>query len=81
MTLITKRVQDGWIVCRKGTEKHSHFRSRKAANNFKSIILRGLMPKSPYYIESAKRVLTSEEFEHLREERKQKYINRGGKVG
>lgn len=81
MILIVKRVHNGWIVCRKGTEKHSHFRSGTAARNFKGLITRGLKPKSPYYLESARRVLTEDEFKHLKDEKKQKYVNRGGKVG
>ena len=79
MTLIVRRVQDGFIVYRQGTEKHSHFRSESAAKKFKRLIIKGIRPKSPYYIESARRLLTAKELSELHDEHKQKYINRGGR--
>lgn len=78
MTLIVKRVKDGWIVCRSGSCKHSHFRSKSAAVNLKQLLIKGIMPKSPYYLESARRLLTEDEFKYLKVEHKQKYVNRGG---
>ncbi len=81
MTLLIKKTHHGWIVCRSGTDKHSHFRTKESAKHLKQLLIKGVKPKSPYYLESARRLLTTEEYNHLREERKQKYINRGGKVG
>lgn len=76
ITLHFKETQDGFIVYRPGTDKHSHFRSKRAAKNFISLMKKRLRPRSPYYQESARRVLTVEEFNHLKDEPKQRYKNR-----
>ncbi len=81
ITLVVRKVHDGFIIYRKGTEKHSHFRSKEAANKFKRLIVKGIRPKSPYYIESARRLLTPKELSELHDEHKQKYVNRGYRCG
>ena len=81
MTLIVRRVEDGWVLYRKGTERHSHFRSKYAASTLKKLLIKGIRPKSLYYIESAKRLLTEKELSELHDEHKQKYVNRGYRCG
>jgi len=72
-----KSVQDGWLVCRKGTDKHSHFKSKPAAKNLKHLLIRGIKPKSPYYLESARRLLTQDEFEHLHDKQNRSMLIKG----
>ncbi len=83
MRLYIKKVRDGYIVCRCGSNKHSHFKSEHGAKDFLKFMKKGLLPKSPYFIESAKRVLTEKEFNKLRTKTKQTYhnVNRGVKFG
>jgi len=79
LSLHYKEVKDGYIVYRKGTEKHTHFNSKHGARKFLYLMNKNLLPQSPYFVESARRVLTEEEFKKLKIRRKQKYcnVNRG----
>ncbi len=83
MNLHFKEVKDGYIVYRDGTRKHTHFKSKHGARKFIYLMDKSLLPQSPYFVESAKRVLTEEEFNKLKIRRKQKYhnVNRGVKYG
>lgn len=76
-----KEVRDGYIVYRKDTEKHTHFKSKNGARKFLYLMNKNLLPQSPYFVESARRLLTEEEFNKLKTRRKQKYcnVNRGVK--
>ena len=81
MSLHFKEVKDGYIVYRKGSEKHTHFSSKHGARKFLYLMNKGLLPNSPYFVESARRVLTEDEFNNLKVKHKQKYhnVNRGVK--
>ena len=72
-----KKVQKGHLIYRhNGTrEQHTHFTTKTAAYRFLNLMNKGLLPKSPYFIESAKRVLTEREFKNLKVNVKQKYYN------
>lgn len=77
MLLFCKKVRDGYIVNRKGGtyEQHSHFSSEMAGRRFIKLINKGLLPKSPYYLQAAKRVLLESEFNRLKVQQKTKYVN------
>ena len=83
MSLHFKEVKDGYIVYKKGTEKHTHFKNKHGARKFLYLMNNRLMPESPYFVESARRVLTEDEFKNLKVRRKQKYcnVNRGVRHG
>jgi len=72
-----KKVQKGYIVYRKqGTrEQHAHFNSKHSAMEFIKLMNKKLLPRSDYYKASAKRVLTEDEYNRLKTEVKQKYVN------
>ena len=56
---------------------HSHFKYSDKATTCINLIERGLKPYSPKMRESARRILTNDEFRRLRDtEPKQKYKNR-----
>lgn len=73
------KVHSGWLVYRKGgsRKQHTHFYNETGAIAFIKLMKRGILPDSPYFAESARRVLTEKEFKELRKQKiKQKYVNR-----
>lgn len=77
-----KKVRDGYILynTKGGYEKHSHFRNKKSACKCRTLINKGIMPKQPYFIESARRLLSEKEFEQLKKKKVKSYyvnINKG----
>lgn len=57
-------------------EQHSHFKRKSGALKLIELIRMGLMPKKPYFIKAAKRLLTEEEFKQLKIKRKKPdYVN------
>ena len=73
-----KKVKNGYILYNSsgGYERHSHFKNKKAACRCKALINNGVLPNQPYFIESARRLLSPKEFERLRfKNKKEKYIN------
>jgi len=71
------RTQHNYIVI--NTEEdykhHSHFKTENGARTFLELIGKGLLPRSRYFKEAARRLLCSEEYKGLMECRKEKYIN------
>lgn len=63
-------------------KQHSHFQKLSDIYKFIDILNKGLLPKSRYWKEAARRLLTEEEYDQLRDKRKPKYvnINKGVKV-
>lgn len=74
--LIIKKVHAGYIVARSDDERHSHFKHRGACRQLIKLIDRGLMPTSGYMREAARRVLNEDQFNKLKDQTKQVYINR-----
>lgn len=58
-------------------KKHAHFKKSKDIYKFINIISKGLLPKSSYWREAARRLLSEDEYEKLRDKRKPRYINKG----
>lgn len=54
---------------------HAHFADIRGALECIDFICRGLMPRSKYYQEACRRLLTTEQYEQLIERKKEKYIN------
>ena len=77
MHLSYKKVKEGWIVTRKldNKELHSHLNSKGGCLTLIRLIKQNKMPKSDYLKESARRLLTSKEYEKLSTRTKQKYVN------
>ena len=72
-----KKIRNGtFILYNKYTGGHSHFRNRKAAATCRRLLIKGIMPKQPYFRETARRVLTDDDWESLRQKKqKDMYIN------
>lgn len=70
-----KKVQCGYIVINKENKTHTHIQSHKTATGFIRNLNRGVLPKSKYLQQSAKKILTQQEYEGLKGYNKQKYIN------
>lgn len=76
LNLAKKKVHDGWIVFNKDNNTHAHIRSKKTCNDLMCLLRKNIKPNKPYLIESAKRLLTDNEFNSLRIKRyKQSYTN------
>ncbi|WP_432400972.1 hypothetical protein [Wukongibacter sp. M2B1] len=67
----------GFVVANTDLEykNHAHFRKLNDIYKFLNIISKGLLPKSPYWREAARRLLSVEEYESLRDKRKPRYVN------
>ena len=79
MKLSYKRVnqckENPWLVYRVGTEQHTHLKSKGSCLTLIRLINQGILPKSSYLRESAKRLLTDKEYEKLNNKTKQRYVN------
>ena len=70
-----KSVSDGHLVYTR--HGHTHIVNDHVCNLFISLLKRGILPNSPYLIESARRVLSKESFEKLvPQKKKDKYYNK-----
>jgi len=47
-------------------EQHSHFKKLEHAKSFLKIIDKGLMPRSQYWMEAARRIMSEDEFNNLK---------------
>ena len=56
-------------------KQHSHFQKLNDIYKFINIINKGLLPRSKYWKEAARRLLSVEEYGQLRDKRKERYIN------
>lgn len=56
-------------------KNHAHFRKLKDIYKFINIINKGLLPRSFYWKEAARRLLSVEEYGQLRDKRKPRYVN------
>ena len=76
-----KKTHGHYVVYNTEKDKaHTHIRSAKTARKLISLLERGILPDSPFLIESARRLLTIDEFMKLKEhKKKQHYINIGVK--
>lgn len=62
-------------IYRDDYKAHAHFKDIKGAKDCISLICRGLLPRSRYYKEACRRLLTQEQYNGLIERHKDKYIN------
>lgn len=67
----------GFVVANTNLEYKNHAHFRKLSDIYKliNILNKGLMPISKYWREAARRLLTEEEYESLRDKRKPRYVN------
>ena len=73
---LVKATGDGdFVVVRTSLHTHAHFASKKGALDLIDIICKGRLPKSEYFIQASKRLLTNDEFKALSNKSKQKYLN------
>lgn len=81
MKLTLTKIRGGYRVTREyhPGDLHAHFNSEDAAKKFMYLMKKGIKPKKGWFLEAARRVLTTEEYEHLKSETKQRYYNRGGR--
>lgn len=70
-----RKTHDGYIVFRRNTEQHSHFKNRRSANLLIKLYQKQVMPCNPYMKKAMQRVLTEEEFNVLKGKHKEPYIN------
>ena len=71
---LVKATGDGdFVVIRQ--HRHSHFASKKGALDLIDILCKGRLPKSDYFIEASKRLLSTAEFMALNCKSKQRYLN------
>ena len=77
MDLHFKKVRSGHIVYNRDKKKsHSHIRRPLTCIKLIKLLERYEKPHSPYLLESARRLLTKDEFNRLRERnKKERYIN------
>ena len=73
---IVKPTGDGdFVVVRTTLHTHAHFASKKGALDLIDILCKGRLPKSEYFIQASKRLLSTAEFLALNNKSKQRYIN------
>ena len=70
-----------WIIKRtNGTEgQHGHLSNKSMCYSVRNWILKGIVPKKKYFIETVKRLLTTEELKHMKVKQKQSYFNHNPK--
>ena len=68
----------GWVIIRVNGhyEQHAHIKSMAGCQQLLRLIEMGLEPKSDWLQQSARRLLTDEEYQKLKRT-KDKYVNRG----
>ena len=71
-----KRTKRDYIIVRKGTDLHSHFKSQQGCEKLMEFILQGVKPFNRYFDTACKRILSEDEYNRLRQPSKQRYINR-----
>ena len=74
--IVIKKVHDGYIIHIKGRQEHSHYKHRSGAEMLKKLLVKGIRPHRDYFLIAAQRILTEEEFNSLKVNVKQKYVNR-----
>ena len=68
----------GWVIIRVNGhyEQHAHIKSMAGCQQLLRLIEMGLEPKSDWLQQSARRLLTDEEYQRLKRT-KDRYVNRG----
>lgn len=70
-----KKVHEGYILVRKGTDKHSHFKHRSGALITIQYINKKIIPNNNYFWVAIQRLLTDDELLEFKKP-KQRYNNR-----
>lgn len=71
-----KRSSDGdYIIIRLSNNRHGHFVRESSAYDLIDMLCKGKLPKSEYFRDCAKRLLSDSEFKSLRSKIKPKYVN------
>lgn len=73
--LEVRKTHDGYIILRRNTDCHAHFKSRRSANLLMKMYHNQVLPCNPYMRKAMARVLTEEEFNALKGKHKEPYIN------
>lgn len=78
MTFYIRQDKAGWVIIRVGGtyQQHAHVKSMAGCMQLIRLIEMGLEPKSDWLQQSARRLLTDEEYRGLKRV-KDKYVNRG----
>lgn len=75
MNLHVKKVHcGGYIIINTDNNTHTHVKSKSTAKSFIAWLRNGVKPESEYLVNSARKILTEEEFKRLKK-KKEKYIN------
>lgn len=77
---LVKQTSRDWVVLRKGTDKHGHFKTVEGCRKIIELICANKCPIKKYNRDCAKRLLTEEEFAALSVSKKQKYKNNQRRV-
>ena len=73
---LVKATGDGdFVLVRTSNHRHAHFASKRGALDLIDILCKGRLPKSDYFIEASKRLLSTAEFLALNNKSKQRYLN------
>ena len=78
MTFYIRQDKAGWVIIRVNGhyEQHAHIKSMAGCQQLLRLIEMGLEPKSDWLQQSARRLLTDEEYQRLKRT-KDRYVNRG----
>ena len=75
------KMDRAWLLKRENGKysQHAHFYSRKEAEMCRRLIDRNQYPRQKKYIYPMQRILTEEEFKHLRKKPRYFNVQKGGK--